>query len=89
MKNQEAKNEARIGGSGLNAGLGEILPKNAMFFHTSSGTAKVDDREYEMLNDMAGTPIVRSKQTGQHFRLPWQTILELAIKSGIDTPNVK
>lgn len=87
MTEQVSDKNPAVAPSALNAGLGEMLPKNAMFFHASAGTAKEEEREYEMLNDMSGTPIIRSKQTGNQFRLSWQSILGLAIEAGIDTPQ--
>ena len=65
-------------------GIGEILPPKSMILRTHIGEAKQGKLEYEMSTAIAGMPIIHSKQTGKWFTLSWQTILELAVKAGID-----
>ncbi len=65
--------------------LGTIHPPDTLFFRSFAGTAKSGRNEYEMSLNVGGSvPIVHSKQTGKWFVLPWEDIIELAIKAGVD-----
>jgi hypothetical protein len=63
--------------------IGKIYPKDAMFFRTHAGEAANGNNGYE-LSSIGGAPHVTSKQTGKQFVIPWKTVLQLAIKAGID-----
>ena len=65
-------------------GIGEILPPRTMMLRIHVGEAVIGKLKYEMSTAMAGMPIIRSNKTGKLFTLSWQTILELAVKAGVD-----
>jgi hypothetical protein len=64
----------------------KLLGKNQIVMGTGCGTARKDDKHYEITNAMGGEMVVHSKQTGQSFMIDWDTVLELASEAGIDTP---
>jgi hypothetical protein len=67
--------------------LGEIHKPQTLFLRVGVGEAKnaEDGHMYEMSTNMSdGAPIIQSKKTGKWFVLPWQDIIVLAVKAGID-----
>lgn len=65
---------------------GEILPKGKMILREIAGDAEDGNgNHYELTTHIGdGSPLVRSKQTGKCFRLPWCDILAMAVEAGID-----
>lgn len=69
---------------------GEILPKRTFVMTVAVGEATgSDNKSYELLTSMYGSPVVLSKQTGKYYVLNWDDILDMAIETGIDEPFSK
>jgi hypothetical protein len=80
--------KAQRGKANLDTLVGTVHPAKSMFLRQHIGTAENEKLKYEMTTILAnGCPLVESKQTGKHFSLSWQDILDLAVKAGIDIPD--
>lgn len=60
------------------------MPPRTMILRVHCGEATSGKLKYEMSTAIAGMPVVQSKQTGKWFSLSWETIIDLAVKAGID-----
>jgi len=66
-------------------GIGMLYAPETLFLRNDVGTASGNGQTYEMTTNFGNmAPIIRSRQTGKWFVLPWQEIIELAVKAGID-----
>ena len=83
LKTRIVKSAAAVA-SGDGLCVGTIYPAKSMILRNHIGEAKSGKLGYEMSTTMAGQPIILSKQTGKWFTLSWQTIIDLAVKAGID-----
>ncbi len=65
---------------------GHIVPNGLELTYDTVGPAEsASSNKYELCTDARQfTPLVRSKQTGKWFSLPWNCILNLAVEAGID-----
>ncbi|MBL8260896.1 MAG: hypothetical protein JNM58_00625 [Xanthomonadaceae bacterium] len=68
---------------------GSIFAPDAMYMHVHVGKAKdaETNNEYELQTNMSSCPIIVSKKTGQSWHCSWLSLLALAVKDGIDTPQ--
>jgi hypothetical protein len=64
--------------------VGTIMPPRTMLLRVHCGEAECGKLKYRLYTNIAGSPIVHSAQTGKWFTLSWQTIIDLAVKAGID-----
>jgi hypothetical protein len=66
--------------------IGRLHPSNAMFMHEKLGEATSEDgKKFSVLMSFpAGTPMIRSEQTGKTFAFSWEGLLHLAIEQGVD-----
>lgn len=69
---------------------GEILPKRMFVMTVAVGEATgSDNKSYELLTSMCGSPVVLSKQTGKYYVLNWDDILDMAVETGIEEPRME
>lgn len=68
---------------------GFIYAPDAMFLHVriGTGTDAKTGNEYELQTTMHSAPVIVSKKTGQVWHCPWDVLIELAVKDGIDSPK--
>ena len=67
--------------------FGRLYPKSSLMLREHVGTAKNGELSYEMALALPQmVPLVRSVQTGKWFTIPWQHIVDAAVKAGVDEP---
>lgn len=67
--------------------FGRLHGPKSMILREHVGEAKLENLVYEMSVSLPQMiPVVRSKQTGKWFTIPWQHIVDAAVKAGIDEP---
>lgn len=65
--------------------IGTLHKKGTMFLRQHVGAADGgENSKYEMSLVNMTTPAIESKQTGRHFLLSWEDIINLAVEAGID-----
>lgn len=70
--------------------IGKIHDSKTLFFRIEVGAAATVGVNYELaLCANTNVPIVRSGKTGKWFTLAWGDIVNLAIKAGINGPDIE
>lgn len=66
---------------------GSLHPKKTLILREHVGTATLGELSYEMSVSLPQlSPTVQSGRTGKWFTIPWQHIVDMAVKAGIDEP---
>ncbi len=63
--------------------IGKMLDKKDLYITIHVGTAG-HKKEYHLALLVDSSPIVTSEKTNKRFNLPWNDIINMAIKAGIN-----
>ena len=66
--------------------IGNLIPAEVAVLKVHKGKAASDDgkQTYEIGTALNGSPIITSNQSRKLFHITWNTIVDLAVKAGID-----
>lgn len=67
--------------------IGRLIPSSCLIVRIEVGEAKNDSHEYELSHMPGGQPVITNIETGMHYTIGWQELIQLATDAGINEPE--